>query len=112
MSLVVRAFPVLKERELQEFAQQVSARSTEAAEFYNRLGVSRETWHLQQTPAGPWVIAVTEIADVEQTAREYAGSEEPFDRWFKDQVLYLTGINPDQDPLGPPTETVFEWRAS
>jgi hypothetical protein len=113
MSLVVRAFPVLKEQELRAFAQEVNGpRSAEAAEFYRRHGVTRETWHMQETAVGHWVIAVTEIADAEPAAREYAASELPFDRWFKDQVHHLTGINPDQDPLGPPTEQIFDCHSS
>jgi hypothetical protein len=32
-----------------------------------------------------------------------------FDSWFKEQVLHLTGINPAEQPLGPPTTQVFAW---
>jgi hypothetical protein len=113
MSLVVRAFPVLKEKEFREFVKEVSgARSAEAADFYRRHGVKRETVHWQETPAGPWAIVVTEIADVEPAARQYAASELSYDRWFKDRIQQLTGINPDRDPLGPPTEAIFEWPSS
>ena len=113
MSLVVRAFPVLKEQELREFVKELSGtRNLEAADFYQRHGVTRETVHLQRTAAGPWIIVVTEVTDVEPAAREYAASEVPFDRWFKDRILHLSGVNSDQDPLGPPTETIFEWRNS
>jgi hypothetical protein len=112
MPFVVRAFPVLADREedLREFARQMAGeRATEGAEFYRQFGVAHESWHLQQTDAGPLVIAVTEVAEVDETAKAYATSQRPFDRWFKDQVKYLTGISPDRDPLGPPTEQIFEF---
>ena len=44
----------------------------------------------------------------EAAGREYAASEAPFDRWFKNQVRTLTGIDPDTTPLGPPTECIFD----
>jgi hypothetical protein len=72
--------------------------------------VTRESWHLQHTEHGSWVIGVTEILeDPETKVQAYASSERPFDRWFKDQVQELTGIDPDVEPLGPPTETIFDW---
>jgi len=110
MSRIVRAFPVLNESEFREFVQEVNgARSGDAADFYQRHGVTRETVHWQQTPTGPWIIVVTEVADVEEAASQYAASEKPYDRWFKGQIHRLTGINPDLEPLGPPTEQIFEW---
>lgn len=112
MPFVVQAFPLLPEREgaLRAFADQMAGeRAAEGADFYRRLGVAHESWHLQHTAAGPLVIAVTEIADVDAAATSYAASQQPFDRWFKDQVLHLTGVSPDSDPLGPPTEQIFEF---
>ena len=116
MSLVVRAFPLVpgKEAEVEAFAEEVrTRRGAEAAEFYRRYGVSRESWHLQRTPHGSWLIGVTEINDqpLAVAAEQYSRSEEPFDRWFKDEVHRLSGINPDEQPLGPPTRCVFDTDA-
>jgi hypothetical protein len=84
--------------------------AAEAAVFYYRMGVAHESWHLQETPLGPWVIGVTEVDErpIEAVAQEYASSQLPFDRWFKDQVKLITGIDPDERPLGPPTEMLFD----
>lgn len=113
MPLVVRAFPVLpgKEDQLREFAAEISgARRSEASAFYRSFGVSRESWHLQQMEHGSWIIGVTEVTDdLESKAQAYATSERPFDRWFKDQVQQISGINADLEPLGPPTQTLFEF---
>lgn len=115
MPMLVRAFPVLpgKEDQLRAFAKEMAgARNAEAREFYRNFQVTHESWYLQQTPHGAWVIGVTEVnAPIEPAAKEYAASNRPFDRWFKDQVHQLSGINPDLEPLGPPTEALFEFDA-
>jgi hypothetical protein len=116
MTLVVRAFPLApgKEEAVRAFADELrTRRAGEAAGFYRRFGVSRESWHLQRTPHGSWVIGVTEVSDrpLEDAAEAYSQSEDPFDRWFKDQVHHLTGINPDEQPLGPPTACLFDTDA-
>src|SRR5688572_12317165 len=95
MPLVVRAFPVLpgKEEDIRRLAADMAgSRREEAQEFYRHFGVHRESWHYQETPNGPMVIGVTEVEDPDAKAREYAESNRPFDRWFKDQVRNLTGI--------------------
>ncbi|HEV8580912.1 MAG TPA: hypothetical protein VGX68_17740 [Thermoanaerobaculia bacterium] len=113
MALIVRAFPVLpgKESELRRFAAEMAGdRRSEAAAFYRSFGVIRESWHLQHTEHGAWIIGVTELTeDLETKAQAYATSQRPFDRWFKDQVEKISGINQDIEPLGPPTETLFAW---
>jgi hypothetical protein len=110
---VVRAFPVLpgKEHKVREFAQELAARGGEAGDFYGQFGVCHESWHLQETATGPWIIGVTEIRrmPVSAAAQQYKVSERPFDRWFKDQVREISGVNPDDTPLGPPTECIFNW---
>ena len=116
MQLIVRAFPVLadKQPEMRRFVEDLrTTRAAEAADFYQRVGAARETWHLQSTPGGDWVICVTQIPDkpIDIAAQEYAGSQRSFDRWFKDQVMLVTGINPETTPLGPPTECIFDTAA-
>jgi hypothetical protein len=113
MQLVVRAFPVLpgREGELRALADELrTTRAGEASEFFRRMGAARESWHLQQTPQGPWLIAVTQIPErpVQQVGREYAESSQPFDSWLKRQVGIITGVDPDATPLGPPTECIFD----
>lgn len=115
MALVVRAFPVLEgmEESVREIARTMFAeRAEQAAEFFSRLGVRRESWHLQETPAGLWVIVVSDLDAPEERAQEYAASHREFDAWFKERVLEFTGIDPLTQPLGPPTEEIFAWPAA
>jgi hypothetical protein len=112
MRVLVRAFPVLpgKEGQVRELAEEVQGeRRFQADEFYHRLGILRETWHLQQTEAGPMVIVCTEVANLEEATQAYAASQHPFDTWLKSRVRTLCGIDPNQQPAGPWTEQVFEW---
>lgn len=114
MPLIVRAFPVLpgKEEDIRKLATEMAgSRREEAQEFYRIFGVVRESWHYQETPHGPMVIGVTDIdEDPDVKAREFAESIRPFDRWFKDQVRNLTGVDPDVQPLGPPSEVIFDTK--
>ena len=112
MPLVVRAFPLRGTvADLHAFAQALAGpRAVDAQRFYRRYGVERESWHLQFTDHGPWVIAVTELADPTEAAPRFADATEAFHLWFKSQVEALTGVDPNVTPLGPPTKEVFVWQ--
>jgi hypothetical protein len=113
MTLVVRAFPLRGSMsDLAAFSAQLKhARASETSQFYRYYGVEHESWHLQETPTGPWVIAVTTVEDPGEAAPRYADATEAFHVWFKSQILALTGIDPNHKPLGPPTEEIFSWTA-
>lgn len=111
MSTLVRAFPLKQPvEELETFVKSLrSERKEGAANFYRGYGVSMETWHIQETPMGPWVICVTVIDNVVESAERYAKSTGDFDVWFKESVRSLSEVNPDEQPLGPPTREIFAW---
>jgi hypothetical protein len=111
MARVVRAFPLLpgKRADLQSFAAALSARQPETDHFYRSYGVTRESAHLQATPTGDLLIVCTDVADPEPAAKAYAAETAAFDVWFKGQVLALSGIDPNQQPLGPECSCVFDW---
>jgi hypothetical protein len=113
MTLVVRAFPLRGSMsDLAAFSAQLKgARAGEASQFYRHYGVEYESWHLQDTVNGPWVIAVTTVENPDDAAPRYADATEAFHVWFKSQILSLTGIDPNETPLGPPTEEIFSWSA-
>ena len=112
MPLVVRAFPVTpgQEAAARQFAADLTgSRRQEAEAFYRRFGILRECWHLQDTPHGTWVIAVTDMTgEPAATGQVYAAAQAGFERWFKDQVRVVTGIDQDNQPLGPPTEMLLD----
>lgn len=112
MAYLVRAFPVLpgKENQLRMMADELAGpRSDQVQAFYRKLGVTHESWHYQKTPTGEFVIVVTQIDDAAARATEYAVHGDGFSDWFKSRVRGLCGIDPDTQPLGPPTEQLFQW---
>jgi hypothetical protein len=111
MPLVVRAFPVISDRnEVAKFVEELNERrASDVDAFYQRFGVSREAWFLQETPNGLLLIGLTEASDLNTAPLAYAAADEPFEAWFKQECLRLTGIDLNQMPLGPPSEKVFEW---
>ena len=114
MALVVRAFPVLpgKEEDVRRLSHSLATeRAGGIARFFAAFGVRHESWHLQETPHGPWVIVVSDIDEPDARGQQYSAALGEFEAWFKGRVLELSGIDPTVQPLGPPTETVFSWPA-
>ena len=110
MPLLVRAFPLRTSVEnLQQFAQELTQRSPQTDAFYRRYGITHESWHLQETPGGAWVIGIAKIEQPAEAGARYAASSDEFDAWFKRRVLELSGVDLNNAPLGPPTRQVFAW---
>ena len=113
MAMIIRAFPVLpgKEAAALDFARAVGdSRKQEMTSFLQSFGVRRETWHLQRMDDRTFVIVVTDVENPPMDkANAYAVSQGEFERWFKSNIRELCGVDPDAQPLGPPTETIFEW---
>ena len=113
MAMIVRAFPVLagKENDAVEFARAAGGeRKDEMTGFLRSFGVRRETWHLQRMDGRTFVIVVTDVENPPlEKAQAYGASQGAVERWFKDNVKALCGVDPDAQPLGPPSETIFQW---
>jgi hypothetical protein len=71
--------------------------------------VTKELGWLQQTPEGDLAIVYVEAADLERMFQEMAASTEPYDLWFRQQVLEIHGLDLNQPPEGPVAELDFEW---
>lgn len=91
-----------------EFAREAySTRQAEMADSRSSKGLTREQVFLNQTPAGDVVVVYLEGADPVEGNRQFAASNTPFDRWFKDacKEIFPGFINFDQ-PV-PANEEVF-----
>lgn len=113
MTAIIRAFPLEKgitRKDIEEFAQKLKGEhAKQIDQFYRGFGVMKEEWFFQNGPNGPQVIVYSEIGEVNKAAKQYQESQEEFVVWFKKEVDRLSGIDPNKDPLGPPTEKIFEW---
>jgi hypothetical protein len=91
-----------------EFAKEAYVtRQKEMAESRSAKGLTREVVFLNQTPAGDVVVVYLEGSDPVEGNRQFAASNTPFDRWFKDEckAIFPAFINFDQ-PV-PGNEEVF-----
>jgi len=104
------AFPVLpgKEQAGRKFAETCAGpRRNECVEYLKRVGITKETWHLQSTPMGSFVLVYIEAADPAKSFQILAESKHPFDVWFKDQVMQVSGQDLNKPMQGTPSEQIF-----
>ena len=78
-------------------------------EARRRVGIAREAVFIQHTPAGDVVVVYVESEDIEAAMTALATSHDPFDRWFRDHVRDVHGIDL-ADGFAPP-EQVLDFRA-
>jgi hypothetical protein len=58
------------------------------------------------------VIVSLEAEHSEQVLPQLVASDLPFDRWFRQQLLELHGLDVTQALSRPPVELVFIWQKS
>lgn len=104
------AFPVLpgKEQAGKEFGKAcMGSRQKECAEYLKRVGITKQSWHLQRTPQGSFVLVYFEAADAPKSFEILAKSKEPFELWFKEQVPQITGVDLSKPSEGTMPEQIF-----
>jgi hypothetical protein len=116
---VILTFPIVagKVEAWRRFCQELagSRRQMYEASRY-RLGITRERLALVETAFGSAAVTTLEAPDVDRALGQIIASPLPFDRWYREQVLELHGINLagyeqflQQTPLPPDQELIFEW---
>jgi hypothetical protein len=106
-------FPVLagKEQDARAFAAEtIGARRAEYDAHLGRGGITRETWTLQETPMGSFILVWFD-GDLEKAFGDLATSDSEFVSWFRDQVLDVTGVDLATPPEGPPPAVLVDWHA-
>lgn len=101
MDHICMALPVTsgKSAAARTFLQQLD--TTRRAEFdrsEQRLGITKELWYLAKLAAGDHLIGYMEGADFAQALSSFVGSRDPFDLWFKEQMLDVTGVDLNNPP--------------
>jgi len=89
----------------------MGARRKECIEYLNRVGISKETWHLQKTPMGSFVVVHFESEDPAKSFKVLAESTHPFDVWFRQQALQVSGVDLGKPMEGAPPEEIFSLSA-
>jgi hypothetical protein len=71
-----------------------------------RIGIPVENWYLLRGPDGDRFVIQVEGSDLMSSLGAFIASREPFDVWFKEQLLAFTGYDFNGGP--PPAETIAE----
>jgi hypothetical protein len=112
MAVFNAAFPILpgKTEQARRFAEEVmGSRRADFDKSQARFGATKETWALQSTPDGDFMLVWFEAADVEKGFATLAESTEAFDVWFRGQVQETTGFDLGAPPEDPPPEVLVDW---
>jgi len=76
-----------------------------------RIGITKESWYLQQTPNGDLFVAYMESPDFAKALSLFGQSLDEFDVWFKQQMADVTGIDLNNPPSGPLSEQLSSYEA-
>jgi hypothetical protein len=91
-----------------QFAREAyETRRAELTESRVAKGLIREMVFLNHTPAGDLAVVYLEGADPVDANRQFAESNTPFDRWFKDQSMRIFPPFVNFDQPVPANEEVF-----
>ncbi|MFZ6030587.1 MAG: hypothetical protein ACOYYS_23005 [Chloroflexota bacterium] len=119
---MVLIFPILagKVEAWRRFCQELSgSRLQMYITSRRRLDITYERLALAETTFGPVAVTTLEAADVERALGQIIISKLPFDRWYRERVEVLHGINlarygPFSQRIALPEnqEQLFEWALS
>jgi DMSO/TMAO reductase YedYZ molybdopterin-dependent catalytic subunit len=111
MDQTLFALPILpgKTAAARAFLQELGGpRKQELAACGQSVGLTKETWAIQQTPQGDLFVAYMAGKDLAQAFAQFAASQTAFDRWFKQQVQETTGADLNTPPSGPISEILAD----
>jgi hypothetical protein len=116
---IILTFPIVagKVEAWRRFCQELASSQRQMYEASrHRLGITRERLGLVETDFGSASVTTIEALDVDRALGQIIASKRPFDRWYREQVQTLHGINLagydqflQQTPLPPNQELIFEW---
>ena len=113
MAIFNGMFPILpgKVDAARSFSKELSgARRDQFNAQQRRANVTRETWTLQSTPMGDFILVWFD-GDIEKAFTDLATGNDEFVTWFRAQVLEMSGVDlaaPDDSPM---PEVVLDWTA-
>jgi len=116
MDHVCLAMPVLPDKsgDARRFLRQLDTeKRTEFDASERRIGITKEVWYLATLSAGDQLIGYMESSDFNGALQGFVASRDPFDLWFKQQMLAVTGVdlnNPPADMKPPELLSYYEMR--
>jgi len=113
MSMFSGMFPILKGKEdaARAWAKEVAGRRKEGFDALNKRGdITRETWAVQITPMGSFMLIWFE-GNVEKAFADVATGQDEFTVWHRARLLEITGIDLSKPGEGLPPELTLDWHA-
>ena len=80
-------------------------------ESQRRIGMTRESWFLQEGPEQALLVVHLESADVGAALAAFTTSGGDFERWFTEGLAEVTGFRMDPD-AGPPSVLLSHYTAT
>jgi hypothetical protein len=115
MAVFSAMFPILpgKTERVREVGQALHSGEHAAAfdESQKKLGVPVESWHIQQTPMGDFLLVYLESDDALKMFQNFAPATGSSDVFLKDAILECTGVDLNQAMPGLPSQPVLDYRA-
>jgi len=91
------------------FVQEMKGpRNKELRESRKKVGLTVEKVWLQRTPMGEFAVVYWEAEDIGRVFDRLIKSEEPFDKWFRDNILIGVHGMDFSKPLPPMNELVLD----
>ena len=115
MAAIAFVSPILagKQEAWRRFCQKLlGSRRCEYEESRKRMGITKElAWlhHGQGAYEGDVAIVYLEVEYPAQLVQQLLTSEHPFDRWFRQQLLELYGLDQAYPSICQLNELVFAW---
>lgn len=112
MTALTIVLPLLpgKQEPWRRFCQALQgSRHREYAAWREQMGIIQETVWLSQALQGDLVCLHLEVKHPQQVLADLAASHRPFERWFRQQLLELHGLDVMQLAPASAHEVVFVW---
>lgn len=113
MTRLVVTAPILpgKVEAWRRLCQEIEGRRQRGYEESRRhLGIVSEAIWLLRTPGAKVAVVCVDTQEPEHLLARLSASEHPFDRWFKEQLREVCGLDLTPAYLGPTMELVFDWQ--
>lgn len=114
MAVFCAMFPILPDK-LERMKEIGAGLSQEHAAGFDSsqkaLGVPVESWHIQETPMGNFLLVYLEADDPLKMFHNFAESGDAASRFLKDGVKECTGVDLDQPIPALPSYPILDYRA-
>ncbi|MFL5761411.1 MAG: hypothetical protein ACJ789_16945 [Thermomicrobiales bacterium] len=96
MDRVCVVFPILpaKTEDARAFQRELDTeRKDEYARSERAIGITKELWYIAAVPSGDQFVVFMESPDFGRALGQFSQSQDPFDRWFKERLAAVTGVD-------------------